>query len=115
MTDDLQQSRIEAAAQAMSDGYVTSGRQVLSWVELAEVALAAADAHLPAVEQIAEAQAGHDLNLDKCTVWTPEAGPTWICRCGRLFHERRDWETHRANVVLNLFLETQEDENDDVS
>lgn len=108
MTDDLQQAREAAAAQAMSDGYVTSGRQVLSWVELAEVALATADTHLPSVEQIAEVLDAH--LIDRAIKFDSDGFRDWTCRCGNKATTDKPHHIHRAEAVRALFGEVAGDE-----
>lgn len=67
MTNDLQQARIEAAAEYLYDwqtgsvGYFHTSNHKELWIRGARQALAAADAHLPSVEQIAEEIAGHPI------------------------------------------------------
>lgn len=56
MSNDLQQARIEAAAKVLLRDYQSEydGGEVSEFLDVARAALAAADAHLPTAEQIAE-------------------------------------------------------------
>ena len=68
MNDDLQQARIEAVSQVFRHAVSKEGWTL--WPaqadELARAALAAADAHFPTVEQIAEVVGGIRLDAAEC-------------------------------------------------
>ena len=95
-TNELQQARIEAAAEYLYDwqtgsvGYFHASNHKELWVHGARQALAAADAHLPTVEMIAEV-------LSAQTTCDGEPWPSEL-------HRRQ------ARAVLALFGEVAGDE-----
>lgn len=93
MTNDLQQARIEAAAKVLLRDYQSEydGGEVSEFLDVARAALAAADAHLPTVEQIAEVLQAHR--------YIPVVNGPEKCSCGESFRDRWAHEVHQAVLL----------------
>ena len=108
MTDDLQQARVEAAAKAIlrewqNRGSALSG-EALRWEFKADAraALAAADAHFPSVEAIAEVLVAH--RLIEGSDFAGRLNGDWWCAC-RWRESRSGHLAHQAEAVRALFGE----------